>query len=201
MIFLTGRKPVSSVARQRRSAFTLIELILVMTVMLVILSLTGASLSRFFQGRGLHSEARRFLSLTRYAQSRAVAESIPMILWVDMQRRRYGVESEYSFTTSDEHSVDYELGQDLEIRMETTIQQNALSTRSSSGMASSRSGIQIRFSPDGFLPEAAPRNIWLLGTSTGDQGDTSASVWITPNALGSAYEIQSGSASGYANRP
>src|SRR5437016_3625622 len=52
--------------RHRRTrAFTLIELILVMVMMLAILSVVAPSLSKFFKGRNLDSEARRMVALTR----------------------------------------------------------------------------------------------------------------------------------------
>ena len=52
-----------------RAAFTLIELILVMTIMIVMISIVFPSLKGFFRGRNLDNEARRFLSLTRYGQA------------------------------------------------------------------------------------------------------------------------------------
>ncbi|MCX6930914.1 MAG: prepilin-type N-terminal cleavage/methylation domain-containing protein, partial [Verrucomicrobia bacterium] len=64
------------------SAFTLIELILVMALLTIVISLTAPSLSKFFRGRTLDSEARRLLALTRSGQSRAVSEGMPMDLWV-----------------------------------------------------------------------------------------------------------------------
>src|SRR6266850_7421868 len=65
------------------SAFTLMELILVMTVLAVAVWIAAPALANFFRGRTLDSEARRFLSLTRHGQSRAVAEGVPMELWLD----------------------------------------------------------------------------------------------------------------------
>src|SRR5690348_10362592 len=47
------------------SAFTLMELILVMTVLAVAVALTAPALAGFFRGRTLDSEARRLLSMTR----------------------------------------------------------------------------------------------------------------------------------------
>ncbi len=63
-------------------AFTLIELILVMAMLAIVISVALPSLKGFFRGRNLDSEARRFLSLTRYGQSRAVSEGVPMVLWI-----------------------------------------------------------------------------------------------------------------------
>src|SRR5437763_11469882 len=65
-----------------RRAFTLIELILVMALMSIVIALIAPSLSNFFRSRTLDSEARRFVSLTRYVQSRAVSEGIPMMVWI-----------------------------------------------------------------------------------------------------------------------
>ncbi len=66
--------PEASWAHQR--AFTLIEFILVMGLLAVVIALSAPSLSNFFRGRKLESEARRFVSVTRYGQSRAVAEGL-----------------------------------------------------------------------------------------------------------------------------
>src|SRR6184192_239420 len=65
------------------SAFTLIELILVMTILTIAISVTAPALANFFRGRSLDSEARRLLALTRQGQSRAVSEGLPMELWID----------------------------------------------------------------------------------------------------------------------
>jgi len=44
-------------------AFTLIELMLVMAILLIVLAVSFPSLRGFFRGRNLDNEARRFLSL------------------------------------------------------------------------------------------------------------------------------------------
>src|SRR4051794_2206607 len=66
----------------RLKAFTLIELILVMTVLTIPASITAPALANFFRGRTLDSEARRILALTRQGQNRAVSEGLPMELWL-----------------------------------------------------------------------------------------------------------------------
>src|SRR5262249_35221447 len=71
---------------RKARAFTLIELILVMTLLAIVLAIASPALSRFFKGRGLDNEARRFLALTRHAQSRAVGEGVPMVLWFDTKQ-------------------------------------------------------------------------------------------------------------------
>src|SRR3954451_18942853 len=88
-------------------AFTLIELILVMAMVLIVLAVAAPSLSNFFRGRSLDSEARRFVALTHYARSRAVSEGTPMVLWINGQDGSYGLEAEISYTPSDEKAVDF----------------------------------------------------------------------------------------------
>src|SRR5688572_21325907 len=87
--------------RRSKGAFTLIELILVMALLAIILAVSAPSLSRFFKGRGLESEAQRFMALTRHAQSRAVSEGVPMVLWLETKQRLYGLNAEKSFIEND----------------------------------------------------------------------------------------------------
>src|SRR5437667_3469223 len=68
------------IGHYQRRAFTLIELILVMALLVIVMAVSAPALSNFFRGRTLDSEARCFMSLTRYGQSRAVSEGIPMVL-------------------------------------------------------------------------------------------------------------------------
>src|SRR5882724_2717216 len=83
--------------RLTRCAFTLIELILVMTVLTIAVAIAAPALANFFRGRTLDSEARRLLALTRQGQSRAISEGIPMELWLDTARGAYGLEAEPSY--------------------------------------------------------------------------------------------------------
>ena len=80
----TGNKNANPPAAD---GFTLIELMLVLTLLLIVIGVAFPSLQHFFRGRNLDSEARRFLSLTRYGQSRAVSEGVPMVLWIDARNR------------------------------------------------------------------------------------------------------------------
>src|SRR6266850_4075427 len=84
----------TNTGRPRERAFTLIELILVMALLTILTSLAAPSLSRFFRGRALDSEARQLLSLTHAGQSRAVADGFPMLLWIDAPQRAYGLQEE-----------------------------------------------------------------------------------------------------------
>lgn len=198
-------------ARGRRwsgtTGFTLIELILVMSLMLIILSLIGPSLSGFFRGRTMDSEARRFLALTRYAQARAVSEGIPMILWIDSQRRQFGVESEYTYAGVDEQSREFALSEDLEIEVQR-ISNPSPKASGGSGLGSSglgqsggmmgsplgggRNGLQIRFAPDGSISDTSPDLITLREAPRKGQtvrtGGSVTYIAKSPNWLN--YEIR-----------
>src|SRR5437867_13133540 len=78
----------------RRDGFTLIELILVMALLAIVMAFSAPALTSFFRGRTLDSEARRFMALTRYGQSRAISEGVPMMLWIDTRRGTYGLQEE-----------------------------------------------------------------------------------------------------------
>src|SRR6185436_11370619 len=100
-----------------RSAFTLIELILVMTVLTIAASITAPALANFFRGRTLGSEARRLLALTRQGQSRAVSEGLPMNLWLDAPQGAYGLEAETSYEAMDSKAVEFNLDQDMQLEV------------------------------------------------------------------------------------
>ena len=77
-----------------QSAFTLIELILVLALLVIITSLAAPAMSNFIRGQALGSEARRLLALMHAGQSRAVSEGMPMVLWVDEKQGAYGLQAE-----------------------------------------------------------------------------------------------------------
>ncbi|MBL9169610.1 MAG: prepilin-type N-terminal cleavage/methylation domain-containing protein [Verrucomicrobiales bacterium] len=203
-----GGGRVNSWRRRTRlgSGFTLIELILVMSMMLIVLSLIGPSLSGFFRGRTLDSEARRFLALTRFAQARAVSEGIPMILWIDAQQRRFGVESEFSYTGVDEQSKEFALSDTLEIEAQL------LSTSSGSlgggagqggsglgkssllgmNLGGGRSGLRIRFAADGSIAGSSPDLITLREAPRAGETlrNSGATVYIAQSLNRLNYEIR-----------
>ena len=64
LLHRTGETPVPLTSR----GFTLIELILVMTLLVIGVSFISPQLGGFFRGRTVQSEARRMISLSRLAQ-------------------------------------------------------------------------------------------------------------------------------------
>ena len=87
--------------RCERRGFTLIELIFVLALLAITAVFVTASMGPFFRGRALGFEARRLLSLTHYAQSRAVAEGVPVILWINPADSTYGLTIQASFNNAD----------------------------------------------------------------------------------------------------
>jgi len=198
-----GRNPrhapflhVSRFTFHASSAFTLIELILVMALLTVVISLTAPRLSRFFHGRTLDSEARRLLALTRSGQSRAVSEGVPMDLWVDTEQGTFGLEAEPSYETSDPKAVDFELdsGLQLEVVAKTVVAAANTVTMGRNQQASITSALRvnlvhaslptIRFLPDGSVGEASPQKLHLTSTDGG-------SLWLAQSHDGLSYEIRS----------
>ena len=182
---LRGYRVPTRSAGQR--AFTLIELIIVMTLLLIVVGVGFPSLRNFFHGRTLDSEARRFLTLTRYAQSRAVSEGVPMVLWVDVRERTYGLQAQAGYLDTDGKAVEYELEEDLQMEVSTPlVRTTTMSNQRTSTTATTVGNLPaIRFTPDGFIGETSPETVQFR---EGADRDNSA-VWITqaPNRLN--YEI------------
>ncbi len=182
-------------SRAARNAFTLIELILVMTILTIAVSVTAPALANFFRGRALDSEARRLLALTHQGQSRAVSEGLPIELWVDASQGRFGLEAEPSYEPKDPKALDFTL--DSSIRIET-IEDNA--TGAVRGMApgslastTASSTItvhslhpslpRIRFLPDGTIGEASPQKLCLTDRD-------GKSLWLSQSRNRLSYEIR-----------
>ena len=141
----------------------------------MLVSLVIPSLAKFFGGRTLDSEVRRFVSLTRYGQSRAVSEGMPMLLWVDPKAGSYGLQAESGYTDGDSKAQDFTLGEGLTIN----VGKSGTKTK-----PSKRSG--IHFSPDGNIVTATS----VAGVSIQEPGEKVAPVWIVPSANGLRYETQ-----------
>ena len=161
-----------AVSRFTPHAFTLIELILVMAILTMMVSLSAPTLSHFFRGRSLDSEARRMLALMRNGQSRAASEGIPMDFWVDAAQGRFGLEAERSYETEDPKAVDLPLDSGLQVEVGSASApttpvaslapgQNA-ATASVSKVALAHPTLPtIRFLPDGSISDSSPRSLSL----------------------------------------
>jgi len=153
-----------------RSGFTLIELMLVMAMLMIVLGVAAPSLSNFF----------RFVSLTRYGQSRAVSEGVPVMLWIDAKQGAYGLQQEAGYTDLDTKAVDFDLNKDLVIEVTDL----PLQTAQMGQVRQPQSNLpMIRFRPDGFIGETSPRTV-VISENKGD------AVFITQSRNRLNYEIQ-----------
>jgi type II secretion system protein H len=168
--------------RRRGRGFTLIELILVMAILLVVLAVAAPSLSSFFRGRSLDSEARKILAMTRYGQERAVAEGIPVVFWMDVKRGIYGLRQEAGYTEQDPKAVEYDLARDLKINVAGVPLVTGQAALSKQNRNTDANLPMLRFQPDGFIDESSPESIVI-------QENTGESIWITKSRNQLNYEI------------
>jgi prepilin-type N-terminal cleavage/methylation domain-containing protein len=180
-------------AAQHSPAFTLIELILVMAILVMMVSITAPTLSHFFRGRTLNSEARRVLALTRSGQSRAVSEGLPMDLWVDAEQGTFGLEAEPSYETSDSKAVDFTLDGGLRLELKPVVAAATTMNTLNPGQRASTASVPrvnlvhanlptIRFLPDGSISETSPQELRLTDRD-------GASLWVRQSRDRVNYEI------------
>ncbi|MFI5357949.1 MAG: GspH/FimT family pseudopilin [Opitutales bacterium] len=162
-------------------AFTLIELMLVMALLAIVTALVAPSMLSFFHGRALNEEAERLLTLTQYARSRAIAEGVPVVLWIDSAKSAYGQNIQTGFVTTDDHASSFALESSL------TIDAPNRDAPPVSELGDETLGLPpglpvIRFLPDGFIDFVSTTKIVL------HQGTEAALELVpTPDRLG--YEI------------
>ncbi len=171
-------------------AFTLIELILVMALLVITISLITPTVSKFFDGRAVDSEIGRFVALTHYGQSRAVSEGVPMMLWIDAKRQTYGLKQEPGYSDADPKAVDYAVANGLKIDvakgMPVAQTANSQTGRILNNQAGQTVGKlpAIHFSPEGTIVRATS----VTGISIQENGHQA--VWIGPSANRLSYEVQ-----------
>lgn len=135
-----------------RLAFTLIELILVLGLLVIITSIAVPTMSRFIRGRALGSEAQRLMALMHAAQSRAVSEGAPMMLWIDEKAGAYGLAAELSGEGGDAKAEVLSVDPTLTISVPD----------SGPGVRTTfRDLPAIRFLPDGAVDEGGPPAVQL----------------------------------------
>lgn len=200
---MTSPTGTLSGAERRRpaAAFTLIELILVMALLVIVIAAVAPTLSRFFHGRNLDSEAQRFLALTRYGQSRAISEGVAMRLWIDPDRHTYGLQSEYAGNTGNAGNSanapvkNYHLDPDLAVEVvRNTRTRSSLRTTSGPTPDGSSTALAIRFLADGSVDESSPEQIRFYEDPERrppipGAPQSQSEVWITTDLYRLRYEI------------
>ena len=157
----------------RRCAFTLIELILVLALLVIITSIAVPAMSRFIRGRALDSEARRLSALLHAAQSRAVSEGMPMMLWVDEKAGAYGLESETSGQNGDVKAENLTVDSTLKI---------AVLNLGTGAQTTFKNLPAIRFLADGTVDETSPQTLEL-------QDSAGSARWLVETKTRTGYEV------------
>ena len=171
-----GRLPTGAA----RSGFTLIELILVMTLMAILTSVAMPSLSKFFRGRAVDSEARQLLSLTHAGQSRAISEGFPALLWIDVPGRTYGLELETTSRKKNSQDVDAKAE---EFEFSEKVQVEALDA-TPVAVSGNKKLPAIRFLPDGSIDETSPSRFRITGLN-------GEALWLVEATNRLSYAIRS----------
>ncbi len=156
------------------SAFTLIELILVLALLVIITSMAAPAMSNFIRGQALGSEARRLVALMHAGQSRAVSEGLPMVLWMNEKQGTYGLQAEATGRNGDPKAENLMVDSALQIAVVNT----------GSGGTTKFGGLPaIRFLPDGTVDENSPQTLRLMDA----KGQT---LWLIESRDRNGYEIR-----------
>lgn len=138
--------------RAHAAGFTLIELILVLSLLVIITSVATPAMARFIRGRALDTEARRMISFLHAAQSRAVSEGQPIMVWINEKTGGYGLAAETSGQNGDPKADELELDSTLAI---------AVGSMGSGGQTLFNNLPAIRFLADGTIDENSPQTLKL----------------------------------------
>jgi Tfp pilus assembly protein FimT len=153
---VTGAGRIPSFA----AAFTLVELMLVMVLIIVAVSIVAPQMSNFLHGRALDLEGRRVMALMHAGQSRAVSEGMPMVLWFDQKNDKYGLEAETPPKGGDVNAE--------ELPMNEFVHFSTQNLSTGSGGATTFNGLPaIRFLPDGTVDENSPDVLQLTEDNDG----------------------------------
>ena len=160
-------------------AFTLVELILVMALLVVMLAVAAPSLSRSFLQRNLDQQSARLLSLTEYARDEAASQGVPMMVWIDPDTRRFGVDAHAGYTANAARVKEYLLPEDLAFEPIDGAQASKTEGH----------GLDVaEFAPDGTLDPGSAAAIRISGRNRADTAS------ISQTADGYGYEIVKGGA-------
>ncbi|MGA2242109.1 MAG: GspH/FimT family pseudopilin [Verrucomicrobiota bacterium] len=155
-------------------AFTLVELLLVLALLVVITSLVAPAMSNFIRARALDSEARRLFALMHAGQSRAVSEGLPMMLWVDEKKGAYGLEAETPPKNGDPKAENLTVDENVQI---------AVLNAGKTAVTTFQNLPAIRFLADGTIDENSPQTLRLIDA----KGNA---LWLVEARTRMGYEIR-----------
>ncbi|MGO8836021.1 MAG: GspH/FimT family pseudopilin [Limisphaerales bacterium] len=159
---------------RRTSAFTLVELLLVLALLVIITSMVAPAMSNFIRARALDSETRRLFALMHAGQSRAVSEGLPAVLWVDEKSGAYGLTTETPPAGGDAKAENLTLDENLQIAVLNT---------GSTGTTMFQNLPAIRFLPDGTIDENSPQTL-RLNDAKGN------ALWLIETRNRTGYEVR-----------
>jgi Tfp pilus assembly protein FimT len=170
---LQKRRGASLPAALQKRAFTLIELVLILALLVIITSLTAPAMANFIRGRALDSEARRLFALMHAGQSRAVSEGMPMMLWVDEKNGVYGLAAETSGQNGDPKAESLTVDGTLQI---------SVSNSGLSAPTTFNNLPAIHFLADGTVDEESPQTLQLTDSA-------GVSRWLIESPSHTGYEV------------
>ena len=156
----------SFVIRHSASAFTLIEMILIMALLVIGVSFVAPHLSEFFRGRTLKYEGRQLMSLMHQGQSRAISGGVPIVLWFDATQQKYGIEEEPGYRDKDPDAMEFKMDEKLSIQIpDNDPSANSMNNLNASPTEATgpHAGMpQITFLPDGTIAETSPQTVKIV---------------------------------------
>jgi type II secretion system protein H len=130
------------------NAFTLIEFIVVMALLASLMAVVAPRISGSVRQRHLDQEAGRLVALTEFGRNEAMSRGVPMVIWIDMETSRFGVEPKSGFAAQLDRHLEYRLPEEIRFEMGREV------------LARGGQGA-IEFAPDGFLETSSVEEVWL----------------------------------------
>lgn len=162
-----------------------------MALLATLAAIAVPSLSRSMRGHNLDQEADRLLALTNYARDEAASQGIPMIVWIDADGGRCGVDAKPGFQpagTENPRAREYALNED--VHFDAVGQGMVASTigtvppqTANAPAGGTHGGVTVaEFAPDGTLDPAS-----LAGARIVNRANDALNLTQTTDAYG--YEI------------
>ena len=155
-------------------AFTLVELLLVLSLLVIITTMVAPAMSNFIRAKAVDAESRRLFALMHAAQSRAVSEGMPMLLWVDEKSGAYGLIAETPAKGGDPKAENLAVDENVQI---------AVLTSGKTAVTTYQNLPAIRFLPSGTIDENSPQTLRLMDA----RGNA---LWLVETSNRMGYEIR-----------
>ena len=175
----------------------MIELVLVMALLATLAAIAVPSLARSMRGHNLDGQADRLLAITEYSRDEAVSQGVPMVMWIDVDGGRFGMDTKPGYGSGSENARarEYLLADDAHFdpvgqgMVSSVPPAGAAAQGQTSGAATggTHGGVIVaEFAPDGTLDPGSLPSVRIV-----DRAGESLTVSQTSDAYG--YEIVKGS--------